>query len=191
MSLRERKKAQTLQAILDAAQKLFGERGYEATRTRDIAAEAGVATGTLFNYAKTKEDVVLQLWKRHANTAMEIGLRQAERESDPVEAVVAVFRPIFAFYAADLELGRIFLQQAIYARSADDPELQGLNEGFIARLSLLVGPHAGLGAMHAAMNVFGAYYLVLTMLLAGRLHTTDQAEQLLRGLVQQQRRGWT
>jgi AcrR family transcriptional regulator len=44
--------------ILEVAQKLFAERGFEATTTRDIARAAHIATGTLFNYFPTKEAIV-------------------------------------------------------------------------------------------------------------------------------------
>jgi TetR/AcrR family transcriptional regulator len=42
-------------AILHAATRLFGQKGYEATRTADIAAEAGVTERTLFRYFPSKE----------------------------------------------------------------------------------------------------------------------------------------
>lgn len=42
-------------AILDAATRLFGERGYEDTHTADIAAAAGVTERTLFRYFPSKE----------------------------------------------------------------------------------------------------------------------------------------
>ena len=42
-------------AILDAATRLFGERGYESTHTADIATAAGVTERTLFRYFSTKE----------------------------------------------------------------------------------------------------------------------------------------
>jgi len=51
-------KTATSKKILDVAQKLFAERGYEATTTRDIARTAHIATGTLFNYFPTKEAIV-------------------------------------------------------------------------------------------------------------------------------------
>jgi AcrR family transcriptional regulator len=44
--------------ILRTARQLFAEKGYEATRTRDIARAAGIASGTLFNYFQTKEAIV-------------------------------------------------------------------------------------------------------------------------------------
>jgi TetR/AcrR family transcriptional regulator len=44
-------------AILDAATRLFGDRGFEATRTAEIAAAAGVTERTLFRYFPTKQDL--------------------------------------------------------------------------------------------------------------------------------------
>jgi len=44
-------------AILEAATRLFGERGLEATRTADIASAAGVTERTLFRYFPTKRDL--------------------------------------------------------------------------------------------------------------------------------------
>jgi AcrR family transcriptional regulator len=42
-------------AILDAATRLFGERGFEATHTAEIASAAGVTERTLFRYFSSKE----------------------------------------------------------------------------------------------------------------------------------------
>lgn len=47
-------------AILEAATRLFGEKGYEATHTAEIAAAAGVTERTLFRYFRSKE----RLYKR-------------------------------------------------------------------------------------------------------------------------------
>lgn len=51
-------KAATRRRILEAAERLFAEQGFEATTTRDIAAAAEIASGTLFNYFATKEAIV-------------------------------------------------------------------------------------------------------------------------------------
>lgn len=44
--------------ILDSARRLFATRGYRGTPTKDIAIEAGVATGTVFYYFPTKHDLL-------------------------------------------------------------------------------------------------------------------------------------
>ncbi|MDR7665638.1 TetR/AcrR family transcriptional regulator [Methanosarcina sp. Z-7115] len=49
-------------AIMESALKLFTERGFHGTSTAQISKEAGVATGTLFNYFPTKEDLINSLY---------------------------------------------------------------------------------------------------------------------------------
>ena len=49
-------------AIMESALKLFTERGFHGTSTAQISKEAGVATGTLFNYFSTKEDLIHSLY---------------------------------------------------------------------------------------------------------------------------------
>ncbi|MFD3157994.1 TetR/AcrR family transcriptional regulator [Haloimpatiens sp. FM7330] len=44
--------------ILEAAIKIFSEKGYNAARTSQIAKEAGVAEGTIFRYFKSKEELL-------------------------------------------------------------------------------------------------------------------------------------
>ena len=54
-------KQETRQRILDAARKLFCDKGFRKTTTRDLAAEASIATGTLFNYFPSKEHLALAI----------------------------------------------------------------------------------------------------------------------------------
>src|ERR1700722_10232339 len=50
-------------AILDAATRLFAERGLTAAPTSEISKLAGVAEGTLFTYFQTKDDLVNALYR--------------------------------------------------------------------------------------------------------------------------------
>ena len=50
-------------AILDAATRLFAERGLTAAPTSEISKLASVAEGTLFTYFKTKDDLINALYR--------------------------------------------------------------------------------------------------------------------------------
>ena len=57
-STRQRRKEARPQELLDAALELFGEKGFAATRTDDVAERAGVSKGTLYLYYPSKEELL-------------------------------------------------------------------------------------------------------------------------------------
>jgi len=61
------------QQLLDAASRLFADRGYDATRIEDICREAGVAKGLFYWYFRTKLDLYTELVR-----TMQRRLRQAQ-----------------------------------------------------------------------------------------------------------------
>ncbi|GAB4158112.1 MAG: TetR/AcrR family transcriptional regulator [Cyanobacteria bacterium J069] len=52
---------ETRTRILRAAQRLFARRGYDGTTTHDLAAEAGVAEGTLFRHFENKKAILVEV----------------------------------------------------------------------------------------------------------------------------------
>jgi AcrR family transcriptional regulator len=58
LGLRERKKQQTRQRIIDAAIELFAARGFDNVPVAEVARAAEVSEATVFNYFATKEDLV-------------------------------------------------------------------------------------------------------------------------------------
>jgi AcrR family transcriptional regulator len=55
------------ESLLDAARTVFAERGYHRTTIKDIAAQAGVADGTVYNYFENKDALLSALFDRFQN----------------------------------------------------------------------------------------------------------------------------
>lgn len=85
--LRERKKQRTRQAIAEAAHRLFLERGFDAVTVAEVAREADVSEGTVFNYFKTKEDLFYGQME-----VFEAELVTAVRGRRPGESALSAFR---------------------------------------------------------------------------------------------------
>jgi TetR/AcrR family transcriptional regulator, fatty acid metabolism regulator protein len=51
------------QQIIDAAVRVFARNGYYNSRVSDIAHEAGIASGTIYLYFKTKEEILVTLFR--------------------------------------------------------------------------------------------------------------------------------
>ena len=58
IGLREQKKARTRRLIAETAARLFAERGYEHVAVSDVARKAEVSEQTVYNYFRTKEQLV-------------------------------------------------------------------------------------------------------------------------------------
>ena len=78
-------KTATRQRILEVATMLFDRDGWQSTTTRAIALEAGIATGTLFNYFPTKESIAATLIGQALESAGE-AFRAGRRPDDSLEA---------------------------------------------------------------------------------------------------------
>jgi TetR/AcrR family fatty acid metabolism transcriptional regulator len=71
MTRQERKEnitKQRKQQIFDASLKVFSKRGFDQATIPDIAEEAGVAVGTIYNYYQNKHDLLLSIIKSYIDT---------------------------------------------------------------------------------------------------------------------------
>lgn len=86
MSLRERKKQLTYQAVSDAAITLFLERGFDKVSVAEVAAAADISKPTLFRYFPAKEDLALHRFADHEDEAARVVAARADGES-PLDAL--------------------------------------------------------------------------------------------------------
>ncbi|CAN7552708.1 TetR/AcrR family transcriptional regulator [Variovorax paradoxus] len=62
---REESRAQTRERLVETAQQLFVSNGYGGASIRDIADKAGYSQGAFYSNFSSKEDVLLELLRRH------------------------------------------------------------------------------------------------------------------------------
>lgn len=77
--------------ILDAADELFGQKGFDGTSTNDILEKVGIARGTLYYHFKSKEDIMDSLVDRYSVRLLGSAQEIAADESIPVvERIIRV-----------------------------------------------------------------------------------------------------
>jgi len=64
--------------ILEAAARVFAQKGYHAATTKEIAAQAGVSEGTIYNYFQSKEDLLLSIPRLISETTLLPALTQIQ-----------------------------------------------------------------------------------------------------------------
>jgi TetR/AcrR family fatty acid metabolism transcriptional regulator len=95
--------------ILDAAMKTFVKRGYSDTRVSEIAAEAKVAEGTLYNYFPSKEEILLALFDEKWGGIIDEIKKKISRLNDPNDKLKAIFSMVVTMFKKDRHLAEIFL----------------------------------------------------------------------------------
>jgi AcrR family transcriptional regulator len=122
-------------AILDAATRVFAERGLTAAPTSEISKLAGVAEGTLFTYFKTKDDLINALYR-----AIKLEFADAMMSGFPrKKSIRARLRHVWDGYVnwgrtnpeqrrvlAQLQVSGMLLKESIEAGSAPFVEVQNM-----------------------------------------------------------------
>jgi len=98
---REQTKLQNRQLIVAAARRVFAELGYGATTVRDIIRATPLASGTFYNYFKSKEEV-FQAVRDEVALAIRPRLHEERMKATTVEEFIGCsFRTFFEFVADD------------------------------------------------------------------------------------------
>jgi TetR/AcrR family fatty acid metabolism transcriptional regulator len=74
--------------ILDGALKVFAAKGFYNTKVSEVARQARVADGTIYNYFKSKDDLLISLFEDR----MDWILKRLREELDDAQDVGACFR---------------------------------------------------------------------------------------------------
>jgi AcrR family transcriptional regulator len=131
--------ARTRSALLESAARGLSRYGYGNLVLEDVAREAGYTRGALYHQFKDKEDLALavvrwtdETWRR------EVGER-ADRESDPVAALVALARSHAVLCRRDV--ARVAMALRLEFSGQEHPvgrELHRVSEGLVERCSRLI-----------------------------------------------------
>jgi len=104
-----KKSADRRAVILDAALKTFVRRGFPDTKVAEIAAGAGVAEGTLYNYFQSKEELLLALFDEKWGMIIGEIKKKIERLDDPNRKLKAIFATVVMMFKKDRHLAELFM----------------------------------------------------------------------------------
>jgi AcrR family transcriptional regulator len=135
--------------ILNAAAKVFGEKGFHPATIRDVAKEAGIADGTIYNYFQNKSALLLGILDRMRESVLQNADFSAAIDMDfrsfmrvylhhPLMALkednFELFRAIVSEITVNTELREFYRQQILEPRLADAaPQFQRWVEQGILR----------------------------------------------------------
>jgi TetR/AcrR family fatty acid metabolism transcriptional regulator len=183
------------QQIIDAAIRVFARSGYYNSRVSDIAREAGIASGTIYLYFKTKDEILVTLFRERMAEWVAFVRSQIASEPDAVakiQRLVALHFRVLESHPDLAEVVQVELRQGHkFFRGASAHEISAYFDliGSILMEGMAAGQiRADLPVKLATKVLFGAMDQVATSWVLGKrtYRLTDAAESVaaifLRGV---------
>jgi AcrR family transcriptional regulator len=104
----QQRSRRTVECILDAAARIFHEQGYAGATTNDIADEAGVSVGSLYQYFPNKDALLVALTRRHIESTT-TGLVDLMSELSPEQGFGPIIQTVVDFLVAQHDLDDLHL----------------------------------------------------------------------------------
>ncbi|MGB9382082.1 TetR/AcrR family transcriptional regulator [Candidatus Binatus sp.] len=151
---RERQKQDRERRILAAARRLFDRKGYDATSMENVAARAGLAVGTLYNYFPSKEELLFAISRADTEPLLRIGKAiLADPPDDPAEAIGALTEVMVqGITAGERRLWRELFVASIAAPDTLGARLFALDLRLIAQLTTMIERLKARGAIDASVD---------------------------------------
>src|SRR5437868_10928140 len=189
--------------ILDAAVKVFAERGYFSSTVAEIARAAGVADGTIYLYFKSKDDLLFELFDEKMTQLIGDAKAALAQEQDAPSRLKRFIRLHFSLVEKNPDLASVLVvelrQSAQLLKAADR---QRLGSAYLELIGQVVREGQERGELAPTVSpgtakraIFGALdELALGWLLSGRRTSLKKtghevAEWLVRGLLPEQSGG--
>jgi AcrR family transcriptional regulator len=184
--------------ILAAARSLFDRNGYAKTSMEDVAERAGLAVGTLYNYFRSKDDLLLAIMRREADRL----LRIAEGiVADPPDDAVVAIAAMADLFVESISADERMLWRELFAASIGSPQDLGarlleLDMQIVAQLSALLEKMKIQGSIAAyldpsetAMTIYGLCIAWALAFVTNETITVDAMRTGIAGAIRMMVRG--
>lgn len=190
-SIRKTKKKKTRQAILQAAVKLFQEKGFEKTSVEELALASGIGKGTIYGYFQTKSDILKALYEDKLERMHRELTTDADQGISITQQMVRMYIGEFTLIAQNFEFKRYFMQQPTFYRDIHMEKHLADGNNFSRQIRSLLERAQKRGELrkdialhHLAGHFYGLYVLLIFTWFNGRIKT-EEAEITLETLFRQ------
>ncbi len=161
MSLREKKKIETKNKIIEVAGRLFKEKGFNNTTVDEITREAEIGKGTFFNYFPIKEALLIDFAKQKEELVNNLVRKELKKSISTKEKIKNTLVLVAKSNEKDKELTKLFVFE--YLRHYGYKERRSLSLNTILHDLLEKGVKTGevkssIDIKRAAENITGIYF---------------------------------
>ncbi|MDY0268853.1 TetR/AcrR family transcriptional regulator [Trichloromonas sp.] len=190
--IREAKKQATRQAIIEAAVRLFAEKGFEKTSIEQIARAAGIGKGTIYGYFRAKEEIFLAFCEDEIDYAFAALAEKNDPEAPVLEQLLTLFISQFRFVTRNQEFGRLLMREMALPRSTGRAQSRELNGRYVRGVGEILERARGRGELSGCFDpltaighLYALHLLMLSSWYSGYLQNEAEVTAMLRVLLRQ------
>lgn len=190
------KKEETRQAILQAAIRLFSDKGVENTSIEELAAAAGIGKGTIYGYFQTKDEIFLAFCEEEIDYAFAAVAEQGDSQAPILERLMTLFMSQLRFVTANHEFGRLMAREMSFPREITASKSKDLGGRYLAALGEMITGAKERGELRsdcdpflASGHFYGIYLVTLSGWYSGYVRDYVAAEEIMRAVFVQALQG--
>lgn len=111
MKKAQNKKAQKKKEIRDIVIKLFAQKGFEKTTTRNIARAIGISNGGLYYYCESKESLLYEILDKILTEGLDAIIKIEQSDKSLKEKLVAIINLYTRYYALDINNVKLLVEE--------------------------------------------------------------------------------
>ena len=170
--------------IVEAATRVFAEKGFRRATTREVAREAGVSEGTIYNYFEDKDDLLMAILHRLNETERRVEDFEEDTATDFRGFLEEYLRRRMSLIWENREVFRVVLSEMLvnaelrelYLRQVVEPTMRMAEENFRSRMDQ--GEVRETDAPLAMRSVAGAVLGLLVLGLLGDEEVGSRPEEI-------------
>jgi len=124
--------------IMDAAIRIFAQRGYYKSRIHDIAKEADVAYGLFYHYFPSKEDILINIYQNAWNNLLGYIDHINRKTDEPFDRLRSVIRYIFRSFHRNPQLLKVLIMDVPRVDKFYNDENQHIFNLFFTRIAEII-----------------------------------------------------
>jgi len=159
---RERNKREKVARITAAARTLFHIKGYTETTTQEVAEAADIGAGTLFLYARSKEDLLILVFKDEMSQLIEEVYGTIRKKAPLLDQAESLFDGFIEYHRRDVVIARALIRELSFSgnpgRRKDVLTIPEAIVHFVSGAQARGEIRADIDPVEAARCLFAIYY---------------------------------
>ncbi len=147
--------------VVEAAIKVFYEKGYAAATIQDVADVVGVLKGSLYHYISSKEDLLFRILQESHEQTRELMSEISELDVEPLERLRTCLEKTYLWYLAHPERVSIYFNQQPHLTGENRGEMRLQMREYEHYLRELLAEARGAGALRTDLDLQLASFFLL------------------------------